>query len=447
MERFFKLREHGTDVRTEVVAGTATFMTMAYIIFVNPTVLGAAGIPFAAAIVATCLAAGVMTLAMGIFTNYPFAMAAGMGLNAFLAFSLVIGMGLSPQTAMGVVVVEGIIITLLVLTKIREQVMDAIPLTLKKGIGVGIGLFIAFVGLYNGGIVVKHPAPDVPMAVGELTSPNVVLTLVGLLITIVLMAYRVKGALLLGILGTTLLAVVGERGWGVPLLIEGALDRAAQVVSLPTAESFATIGQVDVVGVIFGGAAVWGVVFAFMMTDFFDTMGTVVSVGGQGKFLDARGRLPRLGRVLLIDSLGAIVGGLFGISSNTTYVESAAGVGEGGRTGLTAVVTSLFFFAAIFFTPVIGLVPREATAPALILVGFLMLSVVTDIDFGNLEEALPAFLILLTIPLSFSISHGIGYGFISYTLIKLFRGKFRELNWLIVLVSLLFVVDLFKLIG
>lgn len=446
MEKFFKLRERGTDVRTEVLAGLATFMTMAYIIFVNPnTLFGSPENPmWGAAVVATCLAAGITTIAMGLIANWPLALAAGMGLNAFVSFGLVKGMGMNYFTAMGVIVVEGLIITVLVLTKIREKIMDVIPLNLKRGIGVGIGIFIAFIGLFESGLVVKHPAPDVPVTFGNWADPKVLLTIIGLIITVALMVRRVKGALLVGIVSTTVVAVIFEL-LGLKVLFPGALETAKHVVSVPNAKSFATIGHADIKNVLLGGPAMWGIVFAVMMTDFFDTMGTVVSIGEQGKLLSKEGKVPGLNRILLVDSLAAVTGGFFGISSNTTYIESAAGVGEGGRTGLTAVVAGLIFFAAIFFTPIIGLVPPQATAPALILVGFLMAQTAAEIEFQNWEEAIPAFLTVIMIPLTYSIARGVGAGFVTYALIKLLKGKFKDLNWLVIVVSLLFIIDMFGL--
>jgi adenine/guanine/hypoxanthine permease len=443
LESFFKLRERGTDVRTEILAGFATFMTMAYIIFVNPATLAKTNqVDFGAAVVATCLAAGITTILMGVVANWPLGLAAGMGLNAVVTFELVLGRGLSYYTAMGVIVVEGIIITLLVLTKVREKIMDAIPLNLKRGIGVGIGLFIAFIGLVEGGIVKQ--GQGTPLASGDLASAPVLLTIIGLVITIGFLVKKVKGGLLWGIIATTVVAIGFELA-GYKVLTPGALEGAKAVVSLPTAQSFATIGHADILHVITGGPAMWGAVFAIMMTDFFDTMGTVVSIGEQGNLLTKEGKVPGLNRILLVDSLAALTGGFFGISSNTTYIESAAGVGAGGRTGLTAVVVGLLFFVAIFFTPIIGLVPAQATAPALILVGFMMCQTAAEIEFHNWEEAIPAFLTLIAIPLTYSIARGVGMGFVTFALIKLLTGKAKDLSWLVWIVSLLFVVDMFGL--
>ncbi|HEX6971989.1 MAG TPA: NCS2 family permease [Limnochordia bacterium] len=421
LDGFFQLSERGTNVRTEVLAGITTFMTMAYIIFVNPNVLANAGLPRAGVATATALAAALMCLAMGLFTNYPFALASGLGLNAFLAFSVVGGLGVPWQTAMGVVFVEGLIITLLVLTRVRESVMNAIPTSLKQAIGGGIGFFIAFIGLRDAGIVVADPATFVRL--GPIGEPTTLLSLFGLLATAVFVALRVRGGILWGILLTAAVGLVtGVASW--PTSWESArLD-------------FSTLFRLDIVGALQVG--LWATIFAFLLTDFFDTMGTVISVGGQGGFLTQDGRLPRLNRVLLVDSLAAMIGGLFGVSSVTTYIESASGVSAGGRTGLTAVVTGICFLLTLFFIPLAQIVPAAATAPALVIVGFLMMSVVGEIDWQEASAAIPAFLTLLAIPLTFSISHGIGLGMVSYVLVKVLTGKAREVSPFLYVVAALF---------
>lgn len=426
IEQFFRMKERKTDVKTEVIAGLATFMTMAYIIFVNPIILKDAGVPQAGAIFATALGAGIMTLAMGLFTNYPFALASGMGLNAFLTYSVVLGLKLTWQEAMGMVVIEGLIVTLLVLTRVREAVMEAIPTSLKRAIGVGIGLFIAFIGLQGAGFVVSSPATMVTF--GSFKKAGAIVALFGLLVTAFMMAYRIKGSILIGIVLSTILAI-----------LLGVATLPKQVVSVPTADSFSTLFRFSLRALF--EPALWAVIFAFLITDFFDTMGTVVAIGGEAGFMDKEGRIPGLRNILLVDSLSAVVGGLFGASSITTYVESAAGVSEGGRTGLTSVVVAILFFLSIFFAPVIGIVPPAAVAPALIVVGFLMMTVVKDIPFGDFDEAFPAFLTILTIPLTFSIARGIGYGFIAYTLIKLFTGKSREVHLLMYITAALFAIS------
>lgn len=430
IESFFKLKENHATVGREVVAGIVTFMTMAYIIFVNPGILSEAMGKefFAPLVVATCLGAGTMTIAMGLCSNYPFALASGMGLNAVVAYGLILGMKLPWQTAMAVVFLEGVIISLLVLTNVREWIMNAIPMNLKRAIGVGIGIFIAFIGLKNGGIVVANPATYIGFGKVDL---KMTVALFGLAVTAVLMARRIKGAILIGIALATIYAfVVGAA--------KLPQENMAWVTGID-ASMFRTFFQLDIPSAL--TASLVATVFALLVSDFFDTMGTVVAVGAEAGFVDKNGRVPRLKAVLLVDSLAAVCGGLFGCSSVTTYVESAAGVGEGGRTGLTSVVVGLLFFLAIFFTPIIGLVPAQATAPALVIVGFLMLMVAKDITWDNFSESIPAYLTIVAIPFSFSIAKGIGFGFISYVLIKVFTGRYKEVHPLMYLVAALFVVD------
>ena len=425
LNRFFHFQQNNTDLRTEIVAGATTFMTMAYIIFVNPRILAAAGLPLNATIAATCIAAAIPTIAMGLYARYPFALASGMGLNAFLAYDLVQGQGVAWQVAMGVVFVEGAIVTVLVLTRMREAVMSAIPMSLKHAIGVGIGLLIAYIGVQHAGWVVKAGSPDLMTTAGGFRSVGVLVATAGLLITIILMAYRLRGAILLGILVTT------GVGWAA-----GIVQTPTSLLAVP---DFHTFGAVNVLSAL--KLSLFAVIFAFLITDFFDTMGTVIGVGDQAGFVSAEGKLPRLNRVLLVDSLAAVWGSICSASSVTTYVESAAGVGAGGRTGLTSVVVGLLFLLALFFAPVIGIVPQAATAPALIVVGFLMLAAVRHVPFDKFDEAFPAFLIILIIPLTVSISRGIGYGFIAYTLLKLASGKWREVHPLMYIVSALFAVS------
>lgn len=423
LERIFRLRENSTDVRTEVVAGLTTFMTMAYIIFVNPDILAAAGLPREATMAATAVAAAIPTLLMGLLTNYPFALASGMGLNAVLAYSVVRGQGLSWQTAMGIIFVEGAVVTVLVLTRVRETVMHAIPMSMKRAIGVGIGLFIAYIGMQHAGWVADDSATLTSF--GTFHKVETLIATAGLVITLVLMAWRVRGSILVGILATTAIALAA----GIGRLPE-------QWVGVP---DLSTFGQLDIIGAL--KLSLVATIFAFLITDFFDTMGTVIGVGGEAGYLDREGRLPRLGRVLLVDSFAAMWGAVSSASSVTTYIESASGVSAGGRTGLTAVVVGILFLLAAFFAPVAGIIPQVATAPALLVVGFLLMTVVREIPFEDLEEAFPAFLTIVVIPLTFSISRGIGYGFIAYTLVKLLRGKARELHPLMVIVSALFALS------
>jgi adenine/guanine/hypoxanthine permease len=438
---FFGFSERGTNLRTEVLAGLTTFMTMAYIVFVNPAILGTegTGLPVTGVFFATCVAAAAASIAMGLFANYPVALASGLGLNAIVAFTLILGLGLSWQEAMAVVVIEGLLVTILVLTNLREAVMNAIPMSLKFAIAVGIGLFIAFIGLKNGGIVVQNPATY--LALGDFTQGPVVLALFGLVATLALVARGVRGGILLGILLTGVVGMI----FGVVPLPSGVVDFrfdtstiGGGVLAIPE------VLQLSLVPVI----------FALFMTDFFDTMGTVIAVGQEGKLLDENGRPPRLKRILLVDSLAAAGGGAAGASSVTSYIESGAGVAEGGRTGFTSVVVGLLFLLALPFSPLIsvfgGSIPvpgpeggedifvSPVTAPALIVVGFLMITAVRFIPWEDFDEAIPAFLTILTLPLTFNISYGIGFGFIAYVLIKLSRGRPGEVHPLLYGAALLF---------
>lgn len=434
LERLFRLAERKTDVRTEIIAGATTYVTMAYIIFVNPVILKQGGVPFEAAVTATCVTAGLLTLAMGLFTNYPFALAAGMGMNAFVVFSIAKTLH-SWQAAMAVIVTEGVIIAVLVLTRIREWVMMSIPLGLKRAIGVGIGLLIAFLGLKDGGLIQASPATLITH--GDLRQPVALVTLAGLAVTAVLLTRRVRGAIILGMAFSLVLALVLRMA-----KFEGVFRAPAWP---------ATFGQMDFKPLFSSGLSVaaWTFVFAALMVDFFDTMGTVIAVGEQGKFMNPDGSLPRLRGVLLIDSIAAAFGGLFGASSNTTYIESAAGVAQGGRTGLTSVVTGILLLASMFFVPLVAMVGAgvpgpeggvlyPVTAPALVIVGFLLMQLVKEIRFEDTIEGVSAFLILIVMPLTVSISHGIGFGLITYTLLKILSGKWRELHPLLVIVSILF---------
>ena len=448
LDRWFRLREHGTDVATEARAGVTTFMVMAYIVFVNPIVLGYVGVPglegqglpFAATLTVTCLTAGLLSIAMGLFTNYPFALAPGMGLNAVVAFELVAGRGLTWPQAMTIVLFEGVVVTLLVLTRFREAMLEAVPLGLKRAIGLGIGLFIAFIGFFTAGFVVKPATGPLPVALGPLDGLPSVVFVVGFVLTAWLMARRVSGALLIGIVLTTVLAIAlngtlaGWQGFATP----GAAQVPAAVVQWP---DFSTFGRLDL-GVIarLGVLATVLVTFSILLSDFFDTIGTIVGVGSKGGFLDSSGRLPRANRVLLVDSLGAMLGGVANSSSNTTYIESAAGVTEGGRTGLVAVVTGLLFLAAMWFSPLAGVIPAQATAPALIVVGFYMMSVARDLAWDDYEEAIPAFVTMLVMPFTWSITNGIGAGFVTHVAIKLLNGRGGQVHWMLYLATGAFVV-------
>jgi AGZA family xanthine/uracil permease-like MFS transporter len=443
LDRFFRITERGSTVRTEIVAGLATYLTMAYILFVNPQVLGleGEGLPFDQVLAVTALTAGVMTLAMGLVANYPFAIAAGLGLNAFVAFGLVLGFGLSFPEAMGVIVIEGLVITLLVLTGFREAVVNAIPMDLKRAIGIGIGLFIAFIGLENAGIVV-HPEAGEPILTlnPDLTSLRILIFVIGFVLTAGLVARRVRGALLIGIIATTVIGVVINEFWGDAQLwgeLPGVGVFPSSIVSAPDLSLIGdfSFGFFDTVGV----ATAIALILSVMLSDFFDTVGTVIGVGGEAKLLDASGRLPRVNRVLLVDSLAAAAGGATSSSSNTTYIESAAGVSEGGRTGLTAVVVGVLFLLSLFLSPLAGVIPAEATAPVLILVGYFMMTIVRDIDWGDPGVGIPALLTMALMPFTFSITNGVGAGFLAYTVIAVLRGRFRDVHPLMYLVSAVFV--------
>ena len=447
LERWFDLRAKGTTVGTEILAGVTTFMVMAYIIFVNPAILNFSGIKelqglgpgFAPTLAATCLVAGAMTMLMGLASNYPFAVASGMGLNAVVAFQLIVGMKLPWSAAMGVIFLEGVIITILVLTGFREAVMDAIPLSLKRAIGVGIGLFILFIGLFSGGLVKPGP-PGVPVTLGDFNSLSVLVTLIGLFLTVALMALRVKGALLIGILLTTLVAIVVNAASGyTAFTLPGVAVVPSRILAWP---DFSTFGRGLDVSVFWRAGAMAAIltIFSIVLADFFDTMGTVIGIAGEAGWLDEKGKLPRLNRILLVDSLAAAFGGFSSASSATTYIESAAGVSEGGRSGLTSVVTGLLFFLALFFSPVAGVVPPQATAAALIVVGYLMCSIVKDIPFKDFEEGFPALMTLVVMPFTYSITNGIGAGFVIYTFIKLIRGKAHELHGMMVTAAVAFVI-------
>ena len=447
LERWFELAGRGATVGGEVRGGLTTFMVMAYIIFVNPAILSFAGIAplqgqgpsFPATQAATCLVAGALTIAMGLATNYPLAVASGMGLNAVVAFQLIAGMKLPWTAAMGVVVLEGLVITGLVLTGFREAVMNAIPGSLKRAIGVGIGLFILFIGLVSAGIVKPGP-PGVPVTLGELTSAPVAVAVFGLLLTLWLTARRFSGALLVGILVSTAAAVAvnaatGGRAFPTP----GQAVWPAALVGWPDLSSLGAGFDLSVfvrVGVITALVTI----FSIMLSDFFDTMGTVIGIGGEAGWLTAEGRLPRLNRVLLVDSLGAVAGGAAGASSATTYIESAAGVAAGARTGLASVVTGACFLLALFLAPLAGVVPAQATAAALIVVGYLMSRVVREIPFADFEEGFPALLTLAVMPFTYSITNGIGAGFVAYCFIKLVRGKGDQVAPMMYGAALAFVV-------
>lgn len=448
LDGYFGITERGSSVRTEVIAGFTTFMTMSYILFLNPLILSGPDrdgttLSPTALLTVTALAAGIMTIAMGAYAKYPFAIAAGLGLNAVVANQLVVTNNLSWPEAMGVIVVEGLIILVLVLTKFRQAIMDAVPLGLKHAIPVGIGLFITVIGFVDAGFVTTTTLPNPPLQLGtfgELQGWPVFVFVIGLLLTIFLYTRRVKGALLIGILSTTALAVIVNEafldGEGF-----GAAANFGKFVDIPSGDDFGLIGNFS-----FGFFAEMGViaavlaVFSIMLSDFFDTMGTAIGLGREANLLDSEGRLPDVDKVLVVDSAAAAVGGAFSASSNTTYIESASGIAEGGRTGLTAVVTGVLFILAIFFAPLAGIIPIQAAAPALVIVGFLMMTVVREIPWDDVEVAIPAFLTIVLMPFTYSITNGIGAGFVAYVFIKLTRGKSSEVKPMMWVAAAAFVV-------
>lgn len=424
LERMFKLKENGTDVKTEVIAGFTTFMTMAYIIFVNPDILSAAGMPFEGVFIATIAGAILGTLCMAFITNYPFALASGMGLNAFFAFSVVNQMGVSWQVALGLVFLEGIIFIILSLLPIRQMIVNSIPMAIKTGISAGIGLFIAFIGLQNANIIVDNPSTLLQL--GDITSGPALIAIAGLIITGILQARKIKGALLWGILAATVL------GW-----LNGVTPAFNGIVALPKMSDWSTVlFKLDIAGAL--QLSTIGVLLSFLFVDMFDTAGTVVGVAQHADYLDENGELPKAGGVLLADAIGTTGGALFGTSTVTTYVESASGVAEGGRTGLTGVVVSALLFLALFFRPLVGIVPGAATAPALIIVGTMMMTNITKLDWNDFTEVLPAFVTMIFMPFAYSIAHGIALGFIVYPLVKIATGKGKDVHWLVYLLGVLF---------
>ncbi|MGH2827534.1 MAG: NCS2 family permease, partial [Actinomycetota bacterium] len=423
--------------------------TMAYILFLNPAILSSVpdrnglSLDPAQVLTVTALAAGLMTLAMGSYANYPFAIAAGLGLNGVVAFQLVAGNSLTWPQAMGVVVTEGVIITILVLTKFRQAVMNAVPLAIKHAIAVGIGLFIALIGFVDAGFVTPGEGTPVQLGTaGELQGWPVGIFVIGLLLISFLYAKRVRGALLIGILAATVLAVIVNEAF---LEGEGFGPYAnwQSPVDMPSGESFSLLGDFTIFGFWgeLGVIAAVLAVFTLMLADFFDTMGTVVGLGKEAGALDSAGRLPNIEKVLLVDSVAAGVGGAFSASSNTTYIESASGIGDGGRTGLTSVVTGVLFLLAIFFSPLARIIPLHASAPALVLVGFLMMTTgVRSIPWDDIEVALPAFLTMVVMPFTYSITNGIGAGFVTYVFLKLARGRSKEVAPMMYVAAAAFVV-------
>ncbi|EGQ8356107.1 NCS2 family permease [Vibrio cholerae] len=423
LEKLFKLSEYGTNVRTEILAGVTTFLTMAYIIFVNPAILSDAGMDRGAVFVATCLAAAIGCFIMGFIANYPIAQAPGMGLNAFFTYGVVLGMGHTWQVALAAVFCSGVLFILLSLFKIREWIINSIPHSLRTGISAGIGLFLAFIALKNAGIVVDNPATLVSL--GAITSLNAVLAAVGFFLTIGLVYRGVKGAVMIAILAVTALGLVfGDVQWG------GIMSTPLSIAPTFMQLDFSAVFEIGMISVV----------FAFLFVDLFDTAGTLVGVANKAGLIEKDGKIPRLNRALLADSTATSVGALLGTSNTTSYIESVSGVAVGGRTGLTAVVVGILFLLALFFSPLAGMIPAYATAGALFYVAILMMSGLVSIDWRDLTEAAPTVVTCLMMPLTFSIAEGISLGFIAYAAIKLFSGKGRSVSLSVWVMAAIFVI-------
>lgn len=423
LERLFKLREHGTTVRTEIIAGMTTFLTMAYIIFVNPSLLAQTGMDQGAVFVATCVAAAIGCFIMGIYANYPIAQAPGMGLNAFFTFSVVNGMGYTWEVALAAVFCSGVLFILLSLFRIREWIINSIPMSLRTGIAAGIGLFLAFIALQSAGIIVGNPGTLIGL--GDMTSQKCFFAAIGFVLTVALVHRNVKGAVMISILAVTLLGILfGDVQW------HGVMDMPPSVAP--------TFMQLDFSGVFQVGMI--SVVFAFLFVDLFDTAGTLVGVASKAGLIKEDGKLPRLNRALLADSTATSIGALLGTSNTTSYVESTSGVAAGGRTGLTAVVVGIFFLLALFFSPLAGMIPAYATSGALLYVAVLMLSGLAHIDWNDITESAPAAITCIMMPLTYSIAEGISFGFIAYAVIKLLSGKRQDVSASVWLMAVIFTI-------
>ncbi|WP_035051526.1 NCS2 family permease [Andreprevotia chitinilytica] len=423
LEALFKLKAHGTDVKTEVLAGITTFLTMAYIVFVNPSILSMTGMDQHAVFVATCLAAALGTAIMGLVANYPIALAPGMGLNAYFTFSVVKGMGVPWQVALGAVFLSGVIFLVVSLFKVREAIVNAIPHSLKLAISAGVGFFLALIALKSAGVVVGSPATLVTL--GPLHDPKVLLAIFGFFLIVALECRRIHGSIIIGILTVTAISIAL------------GLSKFEGIVSAPPSLA-PTLFKMDLAGALNAGLA--GVIFVFFFVDLFDTTGTLVGVAHRAGLLDKDGKLPRLKKALLADSVAIAAGAALGTSSTTAYVESAAGTAVGGRTGLTAVVVAILFLAALWFSPLAGSVPAYATSPALCYVAVLMARGLAEIEWNDLTESAPAVVTALAMPFTFSIADGIAFGFISYAAIKLLAGRFADLRPAVIVIALLWVV-------
>ena len=427
-ERYFEFAALGTNWKTELLAGITTFMTMAYIIFVNPSILHEAGMPIAGVTAATCLAAALGSLLMGAFARYPIALAPGMGLNAYFTYSVVKGMGLDWHVALGAVFLSGVAFLLLTAAGVRQMIVNAIPHDLYSAVAAGVGLFIALIGFRNAGIIVASPATIV--ALGDLHNPTTLLALFGLLVMAVLLCAGWKAAILIGVLAT----------WGLAA-VTGAVVWQPQPYSV--ADITSTALQLDIRGALRLGAV--EIIFAFLFVDLFDNVGTLLAVGKKAGLFESAGEVPRLNRILYSDAIATVAGSMAGTSTVVSYIESSAGVAAGGRSGVTAIVTGLLFGVALFVAPLAGAIPGAATAPALIIVGSMMMTAVSEIQWTDPEIAIPAFLTMLAIPLTYSIANGLAFGFCAYTLIKLLRGKFRSVKGMVYALTVLFLVRFYYL--
>lgn len=430
LEQYFEFQTLNTTWRTEILAGFTTFITMAYIIFVNPAILSETGMPFTGVLAATCVSAAIGSFLMGAFARYPIALAPGMGLNAYFTYSVVKGLGVAWPVALGAVFLSGVIFLVLTASGIRRMIVSAIPTELYAAVAAGIGLFIALIGFRNAGLVVPNSATTVSL--GNLRDPNTLLAIFGLLLTAALLARGMKAAMLIGVLGTTVLGV-----------ITGLVTWKPQWYGL--GDFTATAFRLDIPGAIHLGAL--EIVFVFLFVDLFDNVGTLVGVGKKAGLFDEASRIPRINRILFSDAAATISGSLAGTSTVVSYIESAAGVVAGGRSGVTAIVTGLLFVVALFIAPIVGAIPAAATAPALILVGVMMLSHIVEIDWSDMTVAIPAFLTITMIPLSFSIANGLAFGFTSYALLRIILGQARAVNWFVYVLTALFLLRFYYLGG
>ncbi|MED4206409.1 NCS2 family permease [Neobacillus mesonae] len=429
LDRFFKITERNSTVRTEILAGLTTFMTMSYIIFVNPLILSDAGIPKEAALAATIYASVFCTLLMALWANFPVAVAPGMGLNAFFSYTVVLGAGLSWQTALGAVFISGIVFFILTVTGVRQMIVDGIPDVLKSAIGVGIGLFIAFIGFKNAGIVVASDATTV--ALGNVTSKGTLIALIGLILAAVLMAKKVKGSLLITIVVTSILSmIVGVVSY--PKAIN-------DVISLQLPSLSETFLAMDIIGAVKYG--IISIIFSFTIVELFDNLATLIGLSNKAGLVDKNGKIINLDRALQADSIGTMASAAVGSTALNAYIENATGIAEGGRTGLTSLTVGVLFFIMLIFAPIINFIPNAATAPILILVGALMLVEIKHISFDDFTDVIPVFLTIILMPLTYSIAEGLAFGFVSYTILKLLTGKGKQLHWIMYLVSIAFIIN------